>query len=399
MPLDPLTLLLLDILIVLLVSVAYGVVWLENRDVPTLLWMLCASLLAALGLVTRFILPLVPAIVVSNALIGTGICATWMACRVLRGARPLPVVLALPAIVWVLAAFVPGFAAALSARIVGANCLIACFFALSAWEIWQLEAQRRVIRVSVFGLLCFQTSVNLLWAFINLFFPASRDANFLTMPGIAMFNLSTLVFSLLMTMGLIVLVREQAVADYRRIALLDALTGLANRRSFDEALLQAIGDARRRRRPLALVMADIDSFKTYNDRYGHIEGDRCLRAVAQALAAAVPRSGRAFRYGGEEFALILPGMTVADAAVATETLRLAVRQLAIAHGGREGGIVTISQGVASHSVRIEETVLEAMHSLLSAADHALYRAKRDGRDRVVVAGTETEAVVIGRIAS
>lgn len=398
MPLDPLTLLLIDILIVFLVSVAYGVVWLENRDEPALLWMLGASLIAGCGLVTRFTLPLVPAIVVSNALLGTGICATWMSCRVLRGARPKPLLLVLPTLAWVSAAFLPGFATALSARVVGANCMIGCFFALAAWEIWQLETQRRVVRISVCGLLAVQAAVNLLWAVINFFFPAGQDANFLTMPGIATFNLSTLIFSLLMTMGLIVLVRERAMADYRQIALLDAVTGVANRRAFDEALLQAVGDARRR--PVALVMADIDSFKSYNDRYGHIEGDRCLHAVAQTLAAALPRGSRVFRYGGEEFALLLSGMTIGEAVVATEALRVAVRRLAIAHGGREGGIVTISQGVASQSMSGDRPVAEVAHSLLSAADRALYRAKREGRDRVVAAGSsDADAVVIGRIAS
>ncbi|HTI02246.1 MAG TPA: GGDEF domain-containing protein [Acidisoma sp.] len=400
MTLDPLTLLLIDILIVLLVSLSYGIVWLENRKETALLWMLGSSLLVGAGMITRFLLPLMPALVISNSLIDMGVACIWMACRALRGARTMPLLLlGLPVLPWAVAAILPGFAQALSARIVLANCVLGCLFSLAAWEVWALEMDSRLLRLSIAMLLSIQAGINLVWALYNLILPASRSADILTMRGIVLFDLATIVFSLLMAIGLIVLIRERAMAHYRRIALLDAVTGVPNRRSFDEALLQAVGDARRRHRPVSLVMVDIDSFKSYNDRYGHIDGDRCLRAVAQALAAAAPRDAGAFRYGGEEFALVLPGMAVEEAVAATEELRLAVRRLEIAHGGREGGIVTISQGVASLRPGLNEPVGEAAQSLLRAADHALYRAKRDGRDRVVAAGTAAAEVVIGRIAS
>jgi len=400
MTLDPLTLLLIDILIVLLVSLSYGIVWLENRKETALLWMLGSSLLVGAGMITRFLLPLMPALVISNSLIDMGVACIWMACRALRGARTMPLLLlGLPVLPWAVAAILPGFAQALSARIVLANCVLGCLFSLAAWEVWALEMDSRLLRLSIAMLLSIQAGINLVWALYNLILPASRSADILTMRGIVLFDLATIVFSLLMAIGLIVLIRERAMAHYRRIALLDAVTGVPNRRSFDEALLQAVGDARRRHRPVSLVMVDIDSFKSYNDRYGHIDGDRCLRAVAQALAAAAPRDAGAFRYGGEEFALVLPGMAVEEAVAATEELRLAVRRLEIAHGGREGGIVTISQGVASLRPGLNEPVGEAAQSLLHAADHALYRAKRDGRDRVVAAGTAAAEVVIGRIAS
>jgi diguanylate cyclase (GGDEF)-like protein len=400
MTLDPLTLLLLNILIILLVSISYGVVWLENRKEPALLWMLGSSLLVGAGMSTRFLLPLTPGLVLSNSLVEMGVVCIWMACRRLRAAQAMPLVLGLPVLGWALAAILPGFVDALSVRIVLANCMLGCLFALAAREVWLLALESRLLRVSIFGLLATQAGINLVWALYNLVFPAPPGADFLTMRGIVLFDLATIVFSLLMAIGLIVLIRERAVADYRRIAMLDAVTGVANRRSFDEALLQAVGDAQHRRRPISLVMADIDSFKSYNDRYGHIEGDRCLHAVAQALSAAAPRGAGAFRYGGEEFALVLPGMTIVEAVAATEELRLAVRRLGIPHGGREGGIVTISQGVASHSSDENQSLGEVAHSLLSAADRALYRAKREGRDRVTAAGSGGgDAVPIGRIAS
>jgi diguanylate cyclase (GGDEF)-like protein/PAS domain S-box-containing protein len=163
----------------------------------------------------------------------------------------------------------------------------------------------------------------------------------------------------------------------------DHLTGLANRRRFALQLQREASRACRDGSPLAIVMIDIDRFKLFNDRYGHPAGDRCLRAVAQAVAAAVQRPGDlAARYGGEELVVLLPATTLAGARVIAERIAEAVRARAIPHAGGIGGIVTVSIGVAAG---VPDSAADA-DLLLAEADRALYGAKAAGRARVWVAG-------------
>jgi diguanylate cyclase (GGDEF)-like protein/PAS domain S-box-containing protein len=161
----------------------------------------------------------------------------------------------------------------------------------------------------------------------------------------------------------------------------DALTGLSNRRHFDAMLASELRRARRNRAHVSLVMIDVDHFKRFNDRYGHQAGDHCLAEIGRALAAVPGRPGDfAARYGGEEMALVLPSTPAAGALVIAERARQAVRALAIPHENNEGGIVTISLGVATTS-----GATDTPESLIEAADRALYSAKEGGRDRVASA--------------
>jgi len=128
-------------------------------------------------------------------------------------------------------------------------------------------------------------------------------------------------------------------------------------------------------------MIDVDFFKMYNDRHGHVAGDTCLRAIAEALRAGlVRRDDQVMRYGGEEFAVVLPDTGEPAAVQIAEKLRLAVHRLALPQAGREGGVVTISAGIA---VAKDNATAQ---SLLQAADQALYSAKKGGRDQVGRAG-------------
>ncbi|KMO42803.1 hypothetical protein VQ03_10055 [Methylobacterium tarhaniae] len=175
---------------------------------------------------------------------------------------------------------------------------------------------------------------------------------------------------------------ERALAanrDLARLAHTDGLTGLPNRRQFDEAFARARGEAVRTGAPLSLLLLDADRFKRYNDTYGHLAGDEVLRAVARVLQRQVREPEEsACRIGGEEFAVLLPGISGPDAAARAECIRRALARLRIPHIGNGGGIVTLSLGVAE--VFRDETAGQAF----SAADAALYEAKRQGRNRVMV---------------
>jgi diguanylate cyclase (GGDEF)-like protein len=174
------------------------------------------------------------------------------------------------------------------------------------------------------------------------------------------------------------------------LATTDALTGIANRRSFDESLEREWKRMLRENKSLSMIMCDIDYFKNYNDLYGHQAGDACLHDVAQALQRCVVRPGDfVARYGGEEFVVLLPGTPPEGALHIAEQIRSAVRKLSISHAGSEvDSFVTVSLGVAQRAPSSETSA----NDLLLAADTALYKAKIQGRNRVVVEEMEIHGV-------
>jgi GGDEF domain-containing protein len=204
--------------------------------------------------------------------------------------------------------------------------------------------------------------------------------------------------------------REQELRDsnhqLRELAQLDALTGLANRRAFNDRLMAEWKLAVKLRQPIAVLMIDVDHFKAFNDVYGHVQGDACLRKVssvlmsttrAQAdisapefeqevpgslhrLAGHARRSDFAARYGGEEFAVLLRGADIEIAMQVGERLRRGVENLLMAHAGAPWGFVSISVGAAS----VLPVERHNPQDLTEAADATLYQAKREGRNRVVV---------------
>lgn len=167
----------------------------------------------------------------------------------------------------------------------------------------------------------------------------------------------------------------------RMLSSTDGLTGLANRRSFDETLQKEWRRAQRDGYPLAIIVADIDNFKKFNDVYGHLEGDECLKKVGTTLKQAIHRAGDlAARYGGEEFLLLMPITRASEAAQIAESIRQNIEALKIPHEASDTcGFVTVSIGVASI---IPQSAMRS-HALFTMADKAMYQAKRQGKNRVI----------------
>lgn len=186
----------------------------------------------------------------------------------------------------------------------------------------------------------------------------------------------------------------EATQRYAKLALVDALTGVANRRKFDETLDVEWARARREGSSLALVMIDIDYFKAFNDGYGHQAGDLCLQQVARALAECAQRPTDLFaRYGGEEFVALLPSTDVDGATALAERLRASLARLNIAHNGSSLGYVSLSAGVAAAIPRADYAATD----LVAAADAALYDAKIAGRNRVVTRDYVSDAEPAERV--
>lgn len=176
---------------------------------------------------------------------------------------------------------------------------------------------------------------------------------------------------------------EASNAHLQRLSALDGLTGIANRRVFDDTLVREARRCERGGSPLALVFVDVDYFKRFNDTYGHLAGDQALRRVAGALAVVARRPGDVItRYGGEEFAFILPDTDADGACAIAEDARASVRGLAIEHRASDiAPYVTLSVGVAS--MHPSDGLLDSAE-LIARADAALYLAKHNGRDRTEV---------------
>jgi diguanylate cyclase (GGDEF)-like protein len=175
------------------------------------------------------------------------------------------------------------------------------------------------------------------------------------------------------------------------LASLDGLTGIANRRSFDERLASEWTRASRHRQPIALAMIDLDHFKEYNDLYGHVAGDRCLSAVAQALSRQVQGpENLVARFGGEEFALLLPHTGLDGARQVSNTVRSVIDALDMDHIGNAWNRVTVSIGFAA----LTPGAGDGPSRLIQLADAALYLAKSGGRNRV-----ETMTSTLGSPAS
>ena len=384
MALDPKTLLLAVVLIMAMMGASCIPIWLQNRRQKAALWMALGSLLFCFGMVSRQVLPLFPAIA-SNTLILAFYGLIWTCYRDLRMRPPRFGILAAPALIWLVLCLVPQFRASIEIRFGIFWLLDAVMTILSMREIWLMRMGAISIRGWLLCLYGFQTMLVLRRAFTALLQAKPGNLPFVNTPGLSALLIEVLVFTILIGMGMIALIKEISDQRLHQAAGGDFLTGVANRRYFEESLRRHFDRAVKSGRPLALIMIDADEFKVYNDLYGHPAGDRCLQALSRVFLGTCRPDDVVGRYGGEEFAVLLPNTNAHGATVAANRLLEAVRGLRIKQAKRPNGFVTISLGVASLEPEVNHVTAD---DLLEAADRALYRAKQGGRDRVCRAADE-----------
>jgi diguanylate cyclase (GGDEF)-like protein len=339
--------------------------------------MLAGSLgIVLLSLEPYTALPVRPA---GNAVLLLSVALGWTGARAFEGRPARPVLLLGGSAGWLLANAMVGGAAPRLVEVL-AYLAGAAYTLAAAAELWRGRYERLRSRRTAVAVLVLHSVVYLGQSLGSMADPIV----FLTDDASVALLIEGLLHTVALAFLLLALMKERAEAQSRaqllELATRDALTGLANRRLFDQAIRREVRVAARAGAPLSLLMIDVDHFKQFNDGYGHKAGDACLKAVAAAIDAAAQRSGDlAARYGGEEFAMLLPATEATGAAMIGEAVRSAVAGLRIAHARAPRGVVTVSVGVAAIVPGTGETEVDG---LIVAADEALYAAKRAGRNRV-----------------
>lgn len=365
-----------------LVSAVLGVLllltWFQERNHRALLWWaplyfalaVGAGLVALRGHVSNFL-----SIEIGNALLIVAAGLAWAGARCFEGRSVRWWWLAAPAAGWIALCQLPIMAADLRLRITVISIIFAVLLALSAREFWRGRAETLMSR---------WPAIILFVAYGAMMLARIPPAYFIALPPqeqlfevnwFGIVALGTLVFVVALAFVLLALTKERSELLHRTAALVDPLTGLANRRAFLDDGSANIGFAARTRQPAAVLVFDLDRFKQINDRYGHPVGDRVLQVFAQAARAQIRSSDIVGRIGGEEFAAVLLDCSRSQALDVAERIRASFADKAdVVDSLRLNA--TVSVGVA---------VLEPgqeFHALLAVADQAVYRAKSDGRNCV-----------------
>ena len=347
-----------------------------SGDTPLGLWA-AALLVGVVGLLVGSLIPAPADRLLSNALLLLASALSWTAARIFGGRAPilfamvggpvawLTLAVALPALDW-------------PAVINGAG---AAYTALALLELWRCRPERLPALPLAMAMLATHAAIYLIRAGQGL-----QHAP--TWPGteIALLLEGTL-HAVGMGFVLLALTAERtsarATAGLRRQALVDGLTGVSNRRQLDTHLASEVRRASRNGTSLAVLLIDADHFKRFNDRYGHLEGDTCLRRLASCLSGFVRRPGDLVaRFGGEEFVMVLPNTSPAGAVELAEGVREAVALMGIRHEDNSHGRVTVSVGIAT---TVPPPGTDSGEALMRSADKALYLAKESGRNTVRIA--------------
>jgi diguanylate cyclase (GGDEF)-like protein len=319
----------------------------------------------------------------ANALLFTAFAVTWTGARVFDGRPVEPVYLVTGAVLWLLVCRLPVLADAVELRAMVASGIITGYTWLTAYEFWRGRAEALVSRWPAIFMLFAHGALFLLRTPLVSVLPWSpTDNNMFGSVWLTVLSFEALLFTISIAFILLAMAKERTEHRHRTAANVDPLTGIANRRSFlHDADLIAKRHARSPR-PTAVLLIDLDHFKSINDRFGHALGDRVLEIFAAATLDSMRGSDLIGRIGGEEFAAVLYDTTGERALAVAERIRQSFATAAQEVDGRPV-CATVSIGV----VHCEAQVFD-VPELLAQADQALYCAKENGRNRVEVASLE-----------
>jgi diguanylate cyclase (GGDEF)-like protein len=348
--------------------------WAQNTAVRAVAWWGCADLLRSLsiGLYGAFgMLPDVITIHLADVMLFGSYAVTWTGARVFDGRAPRPGSLITGATIWLLACQFSEFSQASALRASLSAAIIAAFMWLTAYEFWRGRSERLLSRWPAIFILFGNGAVFLLRSplIAKLAWP---QGEVFSSAWLTVISSESLLATISTSFILLAMAKERAELRHKRAAGIDALTGLANRRSFFQ---EAANLLRASNGPVALLMIDLDHFKAINDRFGHAVGDKVLKIFAATTVGHLRPTDLVGRLGGEEFAVLLPNASQQGAWIVAERLRSAFAEAA----------ATIDRLPVHATASVGLSLLDSaqdMGALLDLADRALYRAKATGRNRV-----------------
>jgi diguanylate cyclase (GGDEF)-like protein len=359
--------------------------WVQNSEIHAVAWWGAAHLLRAgsitlLGMYGK--LPDVFTIDLANAILLTSFAVTWTGARIFDGGKPAPTGLLAGATFWLFISRMPLFADSMDLRALLSAGIIAAYTWLTVAEFWKGRAEQLVSRLPAIFMLFAHGCLFLLRTPLSAQLPWSPTSQVVGSVWLTVLSSEALLFTIAIAFIMLAMAKERAEQSHRQAALVDPLTGLLNRRGF---FFESLRVARRQEEDpqlAAVLLVDLDNFKSINDRFGHGVGDKVLQVFAETAVQAVRPSDFVGRLGGEEFAAVLHNVGRERAMVIAERLRSAFAEATTMVDDCAVG-ATASVGMV-FSDRAEFDAAE----LLVQADKALYEAKERGRNRVEVAAAD-----------
>ena len=380
MDLDVNTLFMVTMHIEIMLGLLLFFAWAQNFSKRALAWWGSAHLMRAVSIMLLGLYGTVPdslSIDFANAVLFGSFALTWCGARVFDRRSPEPALALVGVAIWLLACRLQTFATMVELRVLVGSGIVTAYTWGAAYEFWRGRDEALVSRWPAVFMLFAHGALFLLRTPIG----ALADVvpgNRLAMSGwLELLSIEGLLFTISIAFILLAMAKERTEYRHRTAARTDPLTGIANRRGF----LEQIALSRRSAagtQPTAVLLFDLDNFKTINDRYGHAVGDRTLQIFADIAKAHIGTAGTVGRWGGDEFVAVLPNTAREIAATVAERIRVALEQSAADIDGRLVG-ATISTGMAFSNHGAFE-----LPTMLLKADQALYRAKADGRNRLAI---------------
>ena len=385
MNLDVNTLFMVTIYVEAILGLLLLFAWAQNTAIHAVAWWGFAHLVRASSVVLFGMYGQAPDLItidLANALLFTAFAVTWTGARVFDGRPVEPVYLVTGAVLWLLVCRLPVLADAVETRSLIASGIITAYTWLTAYEFWRGRSEQLVSRWPAIFMLFAHGALFLLRTPLASMLPWSPTNNMLGSVWLTVLSFEALLFTISVAFILLAMAKERTELRHRTAAMIDPLTGIANRRAFlqDAALL-----AKRHGnnpRPTAVLLIDLDHFKSINDRFGHALGDRVLEIFTDSASHSIRSSDLIGRLGGEEFAAVLYDISRDKAVAVAERIRESFAQASQEVNGRPV-CATVSVGL----VHCEEAAFDVAE-LLAQADQALYFAKEHGRNRVEIASLD-----------
>jgi diguanylate cyclase (GGDEF)-like protein len=385
MKLDVHTLFLITIYVEALLGLLLLFAWAQNLQVRAVAWWGCAHLMRAAsvalfglyGEVSQAI-----SIDFANALLFLSFAVTWTGARVFDGRKPMPLAIVGGSMLWLIVAHLPVIGVHFEIRFLVASGIITTYTWLTAYEFWRGRAEPLVSRWPAIFLLFAHGSLFLLRTPLAAMLPWPPVSEQFESVWLTVLSFEALMFTISIAFILLAMAKERTEFSHRTAAMIDPLTGIANRRSFLNDATELMARSTGAANPTAVLLMDLDHFKSINDRFGHAVGDRVLQIFAESTRETIRAADLFGRLGGEEFAVVLRNVRREDAITLAEAIhRHFVEAAAYVDGYAIGATVSIG-------VVVSQDELLDMPELLAQADQALYYAKERGRNRVEVATFE-----------